>query len=418
MRAYAAPTALAAGAGALRLLTLSSLFPSCARPRHGIFVETRLRHLVEDYGVDARVVSPVPWFPSRAPVFGRYAALAATPREEMRIDGRITVAYPRYLMLPRIGVARQPERVAAAAARIVDGWQQSGWRPSLIDAHYLYPDGVAAALLARRLGLPYLVTARGTDVNVLAHLPGPGRRIRAALDGAAAIVTVSESLRQSLIALGIAAARVNTLRNGVDLRLFVAHPRDAARRRLGLSEDVPWLAWVGNLVAEKDPELAVRTLQALPRHRLAIVGEGPLHAPLRARIDALGLAARVRMLPAMPQSELAWLYSAADALLLTSQREGWPNVVLEALACGVPVVAVDVGAVREILGDSCAGRIAAERSAAVLSNAVRELAECAVDRAAVRRHAADFDWRSISLGQIELFEAALARGPDGRRVSA
>lgn len=406
-----------AGPGDLRVLTLSSLFPSRARPRHGIFVETRLRHLVDDCNIEARVVSPVPWFPSRARVFGRYAAFAATPTQESRIDGRVTVAYPRYLMLPGIGVARQPERVAAAAARIVKTWRQSGWTPSLIDAHYLYPEGVAASLLAHQLGVPYLVTARGTDVNVLAHLPGPGRRIRQALDGAAGIATVSESLRQGLILLGIEPARIRTLRNGVDLRLFVVHSQEEARRRLGLDEDAPCLAWVGNLVPEKDPELALRVLQHLPRHRLVMVGEGPMLGLLRSCIEAWGLAARVRILPAMPQAELAWLYSAADFLLLTSQREGWPNVVLEALACGAPVVAVDVGAVREIITESFVGRIAYERSAAALSSAVLSLATCAGDRAAVRQFASAFDWRSISLGQLELFESARQRAERRALVS-
>jgi len=167
----------------LRVLTFTSLFPSDARPRHGIFVETRLAHLVRDCAVDARVVAPVPWFPFAAPAFGSYARLAATPRRAVRAEG-MQVTYPRYLMLPRVGVPWQPRSMARAAAPDIARWQRDGWHPDLIDAHYLYPDGVAAALLAQRLRLPFLLTARGTDVNVLARLPGyPADRVDDLLPG-------------------------------------------------------------------------------------------------------------------------------------------------------------------------------------------------------------------------------------------
>lgn len=401
---------------ALRVLTFSSLFPSEARPRHGIFVENRLAHLVHDVGVDARVIAPVPWFPFRAPSFGAYARYAATPRQAVRPNG-LRVSYPRYLMLPKIGVARQPDNMARGAWPDVKALLDGGWRPDLIDAHYLYPDGVAAAIVAQRLDLPFVMTARGTDVNVIAHLPGPGRRILEAAERAAAVIAVSTGLRDQLVALGVDAAKVTVLRNGVDLETFRIEDRAAARAALGLPPHGRLAACVGNLVPEKGQALALDLLASRPELRLVIVGDGPLRGELGERAGRLGVADRVLFRTAMPQRELSRLYAAADVLLLTSEREGWPNVVLEAMACGTPVVGFDVGAVREMIVGAALGRIVAVRSAAALGVAVDEVLATPADREAMRAHAARFDWSSISRGQRELFERAVA-GPAARAFAA
>jgi teichuronic acid biosynthesis glycosyltransferase TuaC len=398
---------------ALRVLTFSSLFPSEARPRHGIFVETRLRHLIEDCNVEARVIAPVPWFPFRSRRFGRYAAFAATAAEETRIDRKVLVAYPRYFMLPFIGMTFQPRAMAASAASIISTWAHAGWVPDVIDAHYLYPDGVAASLLARRLQRPYLITARGTDVNLIARMPGPARRILRAAQGAAAIIAVSEALRGALIDLGVESSKVITLRNGVDPDVFRIADPVASRGRLGLPPG-PLLAAVGNLVAEKDQALAIRSLRELPEYHLVVVGDGPLRAHLEALSGRLGVAERVRFLEPMPQPDLALLYSSVDALLLTSTREGWPNVVLESLACGTPVVSVDVGAAREILTDPGVGRVVATREPSAIAAAVRSLSAARWPRERIRQFAARFDWAEVSVGQWRLFQHALAAMPATR----
>lgn len=403
----------------IRVLTFSSLFPSEARVRHGIFVETRLAHLVRDCPVDARVIAPVPWFPFDAPALGAYAAFAATPRHAVRAQA-IHVAYPRYLMLPRLGVPWQPRGMALSAVSDIERWRREGWRPDLIDAHYLYPDGVAAAMLAERLRVPFLLTARGTDVNVLARLPGPGRRIRWAAERAAAVITVSTRLRDALVDVGVDPARIVVLRNGVDLSVF--HPDDAtqSRQRLQLPHG-PLAACVGNLVPEKGFALAIEMLGHSADLRLVIVGDGPLRNELTALAKRTGVADRVKFLPAMQQAQLRRVYSAADVLLITSTREGWPNVVLESLACGTPVAALDVGAVGDMLTDPAIGRIVAERDALLLSRAVLDLVKTGTDRIDQRRraceHAAAFDWASISRAQYELMtRAVVAAGP--RHVGA
>jgi len=392
----------------LRVLTFTSLFPSEAMPRHGIFVETRLKHLVRDCPVDARVVAPVPWFPFRHPRFGRYARYAATPRRAVRPCG-LEVRYPRYLMLPGVGMHFQPDSMARAASRDLAELISSGWQPDIIDAHYLYPDGVAAASLARSLGVPLVLTARGSDVNLIADLPGPRARILDACRHADAVIAVSSALRDRLVALGVEAGKVSVLRNGVDAELFRPADGAEARARLGLPADGPLLASVGNLLPVKGQALAIEALQHLPACRLVVVGEGPLRDALEQQARRLGVAERVLFRPSMPQHELRYLYAASDLLLLTSQREGWPNVVLEAMACGTPVVATDAGAVREMISDDRVGTVLRGREAAELAAAVNSRLERGASRDAVRAHAMTFGWESISAGVWALLSGAVER---------
>jgi glycosyltransferase involved in cell wall biosynthesis len=171
------------------------------------------------------------------------------------------------------------------------------------------------------------------------------------------------------------------------------------------------LLCVGNLLPEKDQALALQCLKRLPAERLLIVGDGPLRAQLAAVARQLGIESRVMIRSAMPQAELRYAYAAADALLLTSTREGWPNVVLEALACGTPVVACDVGAVREIITDPAAGRVVAGRDVQEFTAAIAQVLAASTTATQLRAHAAQFDWASISRGQYEILTRAIARAP-------
>ena len=401
---------------ALRVLTFTSLYPSEVRHRHGIFVETRLQHLRRDCNVDVRVIAPVPWFPLSSPVFGQYAKFAATPRRAIRGNG-LLVSYPRYLMLPKVGVAVQPDNMARAAIRDAVALQRSGWQPDLIDAHYFYPDGVAAALLAERLQIPFVITARGTDINVLGRTPGPARRILWAAQRASAVIAVSSRLKDALVNIGVEASKIVVVRNGVDLQLFHPEPREASCARLRLPGG-KLIACVGNLVPEKGFGLAIESLRSLRDFKLVLVGEGPAKASLMQLAHRIGVADRVSFLLSMPQSELRHLYSSADMLMLTSEREGWPNVVLESLACGTPVVGVDVGAVGEMLGDQRVGRVVPARDPVLLAAAVLELLAEGVSRDHVRQHAAQFDWASVSQLQMSVFRRAHQRVQGPRTTPA
>jgi teichuronic acid biosynthesis glycosyltransferase TuaC len=390
----------------IRVLLLSTLFPSSARPGHGVFVETRLRELLRDAGgaVQAKVIAPVPWFYSQDPKHGDFAAMARTPLREQRQG--LDVLHPRYWVLPKIGMSVAPWLLARSALQAARHLQQEGFDFDLIDAHYFYPDGVAAALVARRLGKPFVVTARGSDINLIAQFRRPRRLMQWAAGRASACIGVSQALVQAMAALGMPAQRLHVLRNGVDLERFKPWPQASARRHIGF-EGAPLLLSVGNLIPLKGHELCIDALADLlptqPQARLLIIGSGPEKQRLLDHAQARGLSDRVHLVGAVPNTELAPWYSAADVLLLASSREGWPNVLLEAMACGTPAVATRVGGIPEIISTDTAGCTVAQRSGAALAAAIAQLLARGVERPATRLHAEGFSWLQTSKKQLEIF---------------
>ncbi len=388
-----------------RLLVFSTLYPNAAAPNHGVFVENRLRHLLATGEAAARVLAPVPWFPSGAAVFGEWGRHARAPRAERRHG--IAIDHPRYLAIPRLGMAAAPALLAAAGLAAARRLRAAGFAFDLIDAHYVYPDGVAAVRIGAALGVPVVITARGSDVTQLPDYPTPRRLIREAIGRAAGLIAVSAALGERLVALGADPARVSVLRNGVDTALF--HPpadRAAARAALGL--DRPTLLSVGALIPRKGHHLTIAALAELPDWALLIAGEGPERARLAAQIAALGLGDRVRLLGPVAHDALAACYGAADAMVLASAREGWANVLLESMACGTPVIASNIPGNPEVVRAPAAGRIVAENTAAGIAAAVRALSAAPPDRAATRAYAERFGWAEVSRGQLALFRSVLA----------
>ena len=160
----------------VKVLTFSTLFPSSVRPGHGIFVETRLRELVQSGKVQSRVVAPVPWFFSTHPRYGEYARMAETPSRE--IYNGIDVLHPRYFIPPKVGMNMAPLALAMGSMPAVKRLLTEGFDFDLIDAHYYYPDGVAAALLGRYFQKPFTVTARGSDLNLISQYALPRRMMQ------------------------------------------------------------------------------------------------------------------------------------------------------------------------------------------------------------------------------------------------
>ena len=396
----------------IRLLTFTTLYPNPEQPQHGVFVENRLRHLLASGAAETRVVAPVPWFPLTAERFGTYGSYARVPRHEERHG--IAIDHPRYFLPPKIGMVPAPLLLYWGARRAVDRLRRDGYDFDVIDAHYFYPDGVAAALLAQALGKPLVITARGTDINLIPQYDVPRRLIQWAAGRASAMITVCAALKTALSELDAPADRITVLRNGVDLRNF--HPIDPgqARTRLGEAPDGLLLASVGHLIERKGHHHVIGALADLPQARLVVAGTGPERAALEALAQRLGVGDRVRFLGHVPHQELAQLYSAADALVLASSREGWANVLLEAMACGTPVVASDIWGTPEVVAAPEAGRLMPELSAAGVARAVTDLLAARPDRADTRRYAERFSWDETTAGQIAIFEKLRHAAPTAR----
>ncbi len=389
----------------LRLLTFSTLYPDSVRPNHGVFVENRLRHLVASGDVASTVLAPVPWFPSADPRFGDYARFAAVPRFE-RWHG-LDVHHPRYPVIPRVGMNVAPHLLYAfarpALARLIRG----GLQFDAIDAHYLYPDGVAAAWLGRAFGKPVVLTARGSDVTELPEHKVPRRLIEGAMAAAAHLIGVSEALCARMVALGAPRDKVTALRNGVDTQIFHPVDRAAARAALGLTR--PTLISVGHLIPRKRNHLTIAAMAYLPEWDLLIVGDGPERPALESQAAALGVAHRVRFLGAQPHDRLAEFYGAADAMVLASTREGWANVLLESMACGTPVVASNIPMNAEVVSAPAAGRLMREDTPEALATAVHALSAIPPARGATRAFAERFSWDATTAGQIAIFRGVVGR---------
>lgn len=393
----------------IRILLFSTLFPNCVRPNHGIFVETRLKHLLASGEVEARVIAPIPWFPFRHRLFGEYACHAAVPASETR-DG-IDVRHPRYLILPKVGMNRAPQALARTGLAAARAMIASGYDFDLIDAHYFYPDGIAAAMIGKALSKPVVITGRGTDINLIPQFDQPRRMILEAAADCAAIVTVSAALKDAMVRLGADGNKISVLRNGVDLALF--HPEDYSSAREALRVSGYVMASVGNLVPPKGHDMAIGALLRIPDATLLIAGRGAQESELRQLATRLGVGHRIRFLGVLSQVGLRKVYSAADCLVLASAREGWPNVLLEAMACGTPVVASRVGGVPEIVAEPAAGLMLDELSAEGVAKAVQCLRSHGGARDATRAYAERFGWEATTAGQIGIFRrivAAMDRG--------
>ena len=391
----------------VRVLSYTTLYPDSTRPRHGIFVENRLRHLKASGEVDLRVIAPVPWFPSTNPRFGEYAAFARVPEVEEWHEIRVT--HPRHPLLPKIGMSVAPALMAAWTLPAVRRVMNEGYEFDILDAHYFYPDGIAAMMIGRILRKPVVITARGTDLNLISRFRLPRSMIRWAAGHADGLITVCETLKKVLIDLGVPSERIHVLRNGVDLSMFMP-PLDRRALRQALDVQGPVLFSVGHLVDLKGHDLAIRAAHRLPDAQLLIAGAGKKESSLRRLVSDLSMSGRVRFLGEIPHAELPRYYGAADALVLASSREGWPNVLLEAMACGTPVVATPVGGVPEIVSGAEAGVITSERSVPAIVSALNTLFSNYPNRHATRRHAEHFSWETTTMGQLQLFSDIVQKG--------
>ncbi|MBF0588191.1 MAG: glycosyltransferase family 4 protein [Magnetococcales bacterium] len=392
----------------LRVLTFSTLFPNSIRPHHGIFVEQRLRHLLASGEVDVRVVAPVPWFPSSHPRFGSYADFSRIPAEET-LDG-LPRLHPRYPLIPKVGMRVAPLLLAATMEPVIRRILREGWDFDLIDAHYLYPDGVAAVMLAKRFGKPVVMTARGSDVTEIPNFTLPRRMIRWAVQKSDGVITVCQALKDALIELDLPPDKITPLRNGVDLERF--HPVDRAtmRRELGMTDGRIVLLSVGHLIDRKGHDLIIRALPKLPNHvELWIIGDGPRREALEALAIELNMMDRVRFVGLVPQKKLKAFYGSVDALVLASSREGWANVLLEAMACDTPVIASNVWGAPEIVTAPEAGQLMPERSPEGIVAAFDALFRDRPQAGKTRRYAEGFSWEATTRGQLGLFRGIIGK---------
>lgn len=388
----------------MRILVLTTLYPNAIKPSHGVFVENRLRAIARTHkGCEIRVIAPVPWFPFTGKIFGAYGEYAKVPVREWRYG--FEIRHPRFFIPPKIAMNFAPKALEKCLTRAIGDVLAEGWDFDLIDAHYFYPDGVAAIAVGEHFNKPVVITARGTDINLLPKFPRPRDMIIKAADKASASITVCNALRDEMIGLGIKGDKIQTLRNGVDLKQFRPLDRDLLRKELNLKG--PVIASIGHLIKRKGHDLVLRALADLPEASLLIAGDGPERRQLEHLARSLKIENRVRFLGRIHPTKMPEIYNMADCLALGSDREGWPNVLLEAMACGTPCVAFDIWGCAEVIGDKAAGLIVKPRTAEALAKALESLLANLPPRTATRNWAENFSWDDTAKGVVKLWQNIL-----------
>ncbi|MGL5837124.1 MAG: glycosyltransferase [Sphingorhabdus sp.] len=377
----------------MRVLSLSTLYPSSALPNFGRFVELSL-DAAETMG-EAEIVriSPnglPPW--PLAHILPAYRNRARLPVEDIWHDH--PVLRPPFSLFPGLAPAGNATTIAKAVLALVRKLHAE--QPfDLIDAQFFWPDGPAAMQIAKALGLPFSIKARGADIHYWTKIAGCSEQIILAAQKASGLLAVSEAIKADIVALGVDPTKICVHRTGIDRSLFYvpAEPRADLRQRIDLPVDGPLLVSVGALIARKGQSLVIDALHDLPRARLVLIGEGEDRARLNALASERLVTDRVHFLGSLSHGDIARHVQAADIAVLPSSSEGLANAWIEALACGTPLVITDVGGAQEVLKEPMAGRIV-ERNAKAIAQAAQSLLANPPTREVVAATVADYSWKA------------------------
>jgi teichuronic acid biosynthesis glycosyltransferase TuaC len=388
----------------LRLLIYTTLFPNSRQQLAGHFVLERMRHLVPF--ADMTVIAPVPYFP-RIRINQRWFDYAGIPHTETYAGFKM--GHPRYVVVPRIGMATHGFSMFMGSLPQV--WQRLRTTDfDLIDAHYVYPDGLAAILLGRFFGKPVVISARGSDINLFPRFASIRPMVRQVLKRADAVIAVSQPLMDLMVQLGCPADKVTVIENGVDSAKFKPESRPEMRQRLGLPLDRPIVLSVGHLIELKGFHIVIEAISRLKRRRpdilFVIVGEGTYRSSLQKQIQELHLEDNVILAGARAHNELSSWYNAADLFCLASSSEGWPNVVLEAMACGLPVIATRVGSLPEVLSSGLG--MVVDRDAQAFERALEKALQFRWDHTSIVQKARAHEWARVGERLLAVYRSVLA----------
>jgi teichuronic acid biosynthesis glycosyltransferase TuaC len=386
----------------VRVLAITKIFPSSIEPLSAPFNRQQFAALHEH--CELEVLATIPWFPG-ASLMAKWSSagkLAAVPSVET-IAG-ISVRHPRTLFVPRLAHVAWGPMYAASIAPALARYRG---KVDVVLGSWAYPDGFAAIVAARLLGVPAVVKLHGSDINQLAKLPGPRRMLKWALPRASQVVAVSKALADEVCELGVARDRVTVVMNGVDSALFYPRDRAAARAELGLPSDARIALYVGNLKPEKGVAELARAWPQVARHvpeaELVVVGGGPLADEVRGKAGE-----RARLTGPQPLDRIPLWMAACDVLVLPSHSEGTPNVALEALASGRRIVATAVGGTPDLITSPLLGTLVPPKDADALADALVIALRTPYDPAAVADLGARGGWSASAAALYAVLERAVA----------
>lgn len=389
----------------MKVLDITTLFPSQAQPSLGTFVFRRAYELSSL--CELQIVVGVGLFPV-AKYLPRYRHRRST--EARGQCGNASVRYLRFLSVPRF---LKRLDASAFARSIISEIHRGGLQiPDVVTAELIYPDGEAARLVAAHLGVPYFVTCRGHDLNDFVGTGGwQDRAASRVLTQATAVTPVAHALAKVAAKIAPTQRRIETVENGVDETVFGRVARADARKALGIDENKKLVISVGHLVERKGHHIVTEAVSHLRKRDgreidLAIIGgaseEGNFERDIRARLDAVDGASWTRLVGALPQQEVATWMTAADLLVLASSKEGRPNVVLESLACGTPVVATRVWGTPELISESYLGELCERNVQSIAQTIDHSLNEC-YQSERIKEYARQFSWQRSAQRLLDIY---------------
>ena len=379
----------------MRVLSLSYCFPNAAQPSWGVFVAQRLAALSKR--IDLEVAAPQACFPLLRP-----------PARHDEGDGcmGLNVHRPPFYFVPAI----LKNLDGGLYARSLRKWMECYCcrrRPDLLDAHFIWPDGVGVGLLARRMGLPYVITLRGKIYDCLTSR-SQTRQCGDALVGAAAVISVSGDMAHIAAQWGVPSEKIFVMPNGVDRQAFCLRDRLSCRRQLNLPQDKHIVLCVGHLKRTKGQAELLWSLRQLSANVHAVLVGGEATRGYRRQLDdwirRLGLRDRVTLAGRQSYDRIPLYFNAADVSVLASHREGCPNVVLESLASGTPVVATDVGAVRDLMVPGRDGEIIPPRDFRLLAQALERVLSKTWQGELLRQSPAVRSWDDVAADVHAVFQ--------------
>jgi glycosyltransferase involved in cell wall biosynthesis len=381
----------------MKILSFSYCFPNEMNNNWGIFVYNRLKALSKLH--DLRVCSPVPFFP----LFSSGKDIINYEKHDYK---GLDVYRPEFFYFPFI-LKNYDSYFYSSGIRKWFYNLLEDWKPDILDAHFVWPDGAGVYVLAQEAGIPYVITLRGKIYECIKK-PQQKKLCQKALQGADAVISVSGLMAEEALKLGVKKEKIKIIPNGIDPNSFYIKDKSECRKTLNLPLEKKIIVSVAHLGHRKGHFEVIKAMAHLSENVILILvgaeAQGGKKEDLVKAARESGLGERLIITGPRPYEEIPFYFGAADVSVLASYREGCPNSVLESLACGVPVVATEVGAVPDILPVPEAGRIVPRQTVKPLADALNELLGKNFQKEDIVRAAGVRTWDEVGEEVSSVFE--------------
>jgi len=391
----------------MKLLLFTNLFPTPYDPERGIFTLQLAKRLMNH--CEVTIVCPLPWFPNWKILqrFKKYAQFASTPKY-YEIDG-IAVHSPKYPLIPRVSENYHAFLMALGISKYIQNLHKEvGF--DAVNSQWLYPDSVAISKVLEKIPIPHIATGLGCDINHDTYEPVKGQKILDTLSTCEAITVVSKSLKQELVNHKIEESKITVIPNGIDISRFRIHDKENCREILGIICKVPMVLYVGRLSEEKNVSTLIRATSIIVQEdipmKLYLVGDGPLDAHLKVLVNELGIKDSVKFVGKVSHDEVSLWMGATDYFCLPSLREGCPNVILEALGSGKPVIASRVGAIPDLVSVE-SGILFTPENFNELAESLKTAFEVDWSPAIISHPVKNFSWEHAAQRYIDIYQQAM-----------